>query len=170
MHGGASCLAHAAADAPGGKRVRVGANKGYDAKDVIAESGILRITPAGGAEPEAEPGGSAIDGRTTRSTNGNENARVLRMAQDDRAGAQSSGPIASRKSAGCSPSRRLRATWSGHGSCWRVRLLSHEVNENSARRATAAGTTGRNYRHLPYRPRVQELRQLILLMRVADSA
>jgi hypothetical protein len=50
---------------PGGKRVTVGADKGYDTKDFIAECRHLGVTPHV-AQNVKRNGGSAIDARTTR--------------------------------------------------------------------------------------------------------
>lgn len=50
---------------PGGGRVTVGADKGYDTKDFIAECRHLRVTPHV-AQNANRNGGSAIDVRTTR--------------------------------------------------------------------------------------------------------
>ena len=50
---------------PGEKRVTVGADKGYDTKDFIAECRHLRVTPHV-AQNVKRNGGSAIDARTTR--------------------------------------------------------------------------------------------------------
>jgi transposase len=50
---------------PGGRRVTVGADKGYDTKDFIAECRHLGVTPHV-AQNVKRNGGSAVDGRTTR--------------------------------------------------------------------------------------------------------
>jgi transposase len=50
---------------PGGERVTVGADKGYDTKDFVAECRNLNVTPHV-AQNTTRPGGSAIDARTTR--------------------------------------------------------------------------------------------------------
>ena len=50
---------------PGASRVSVGADKGYDTKDFVAECRHLNITPHV-AQNVKRNGGSAIDGRTTR--------------------------------------------------------------------------------------------------------
>jgi transposase len=50
---------------PGDERVTVGADKGYDTRDYVAECRNLKVTPHV-AQNEKRPGGSAIDGRTTR--------------------------------------------------------------------------------------------------------
>jgi len=50
---------------PGGKRVTVGADKGYDTKDFVAECRNMQVTPHV-AQNEKRPGGSAIDARTAR--------------------------------------------------------------------------------------------------------
>jgi transposase len=50
---------------PGDGRVTVGADKGYDTKDFVAECRHMRVTPHV-AQNTARNGGSAIDGRTTR--------------------------------------------------------------------------------------------------------
>jgi transposase len=50
---------------PGEQRVTVGADKGYDTKDFIAECRHLRVTPHV-AQNDRRNGGSAIDARTTR--------------------------------------------------------------------------------------------------------
>jgi hypothetical protein len=50
---------------PGSERVTVGADKGYDTKDFVAECRNLNVTPHL-AQNTNRPGGSAIDGRTTR--------------------------------------------------------------------------------------------------------
>jgi len=50
---------------PGGDRVTVGADKGYDTQDFVAECRNLNVTPHV-AQNTSRPGGSAIDGRTTR--------------------------------------------------------------------------------------------------------
>ena len=50
---------------PGGERVTVGADKGYDTKDFVGECRNLNVTPHV-AQNTNRPGGSAIDGRTTR--------------------------------------------------------------------------------------------------------
>jgi transposase len=49
----------------GTERVTVGADKAYDTKDFVAECRNLNVTPHV-AQNEKRPGGSAIDGRTTR--------------------------------------------------------------------------------------------------------
>ena len=49
---------------PGGDRVTVGADKGYDTKDFVAECRNLNVTPHV-AQNTNRPGGSALDGRTT---------------------------------------------------------------------------------------------------------
>jgi IS5 family transposase len=50
---------------PGARRVTVGADKGYDTKDFVAECRHLHVTPHV-AQNVKRNGGSAIDGRTTR--------------------------------------------------------------------------------------------------------
>jgi transposase len=50
---------------PGTGRVTVAADKGYDTKDFVAECRHLNVTPQV-AQDVKRPGGSAIDGRTTR--------------------------------------------------------------------------------------------------------
>jgi transposase len=50
---------------PGTNRVTVGADKGYDTRDFVAECRNLNVTPQV-AQNEKRPGGSAIDQRTTR--------------------------------------------------------------------------------------------------------
>lgn len=50
---------------PGTGRVTVAADKGYDTKDFVAECRHLNVTPQV-AQNVKRPGGSAIDGRTTR--------------------------------------------------------------------------------------------------------
>jgi len=50
---------------PGDCRVTVGADKGYDTKDFVAECRNLNVTPQV-AQNVRRSGGSAIDGRTTR--------------------------------------------------------------------------------------------------------
>jgi transposase len=50
---------------PGGQRVTVGADKGYDTRDFVAECRNLNVTPHV-AQNTKRRGGSAIDGRTTR--------------------------------------------------------------------------------------------------------
>jgi transposase len=50
---------------PGANRVTVGADKAYDTKDFVAECRNLKVTPHV-AQNRKRPGGSAIDGRTTR--------------------------------------------------------------------------------------------------------
>jgi len=50
---------------PGAERVTVGGDKGYDTKDYVAECRNLNVTPHV-AQNMNRPGGSAIDGRTTR--------------------------------------------------------------------------------------------------------
>ena len=50
---------------PGTRRVTVGADKGYDTKDFIAECRNLNVTPQV-AQNVKRNGGSAVDGRTTR--------------------------------------------------------------------------------------------------------
>ena len=50
---------------PGDGRVTVGADKGYDTKDFVAECRHMQVTPHV-AQNTARSGGSAIDGRTTR--------------------------------------------------------------------------------------------------------
>jgi Transposase DDE domain len=50
---------------PGTKRVTVGADKGYDTKDFVAECRNLKVTPHV-AQNLKRSGGSAIDERTTR--------------------------------------------------------------------------------------------------------
>lgn len=50
---------------PGTGRVTVAADKGYDTKDFVAECRHLNVTPQV-AQNVRRPGGSAIDGRTTR--------------------------------------------------------------------------------------------------------
>lgn len=48
-----------------GKRLPVGADKGYDTKGFVAACRALKVTPLV-AQYTARPGGSAIDTRTTR--------------------------------------------------------------------------------------------------------
>ncbi len=50
---------------PGENRVTVGADKGYDTKDFVAECRNLKVTPHV-AQNVNRNGGSAVDGRTTR--------------------------------------------------------------------------------------------------------
>lgn len=52
-------------EAPGGNRITVGADKGYDTKDFVAECRHMNVTPHV-AQNEKRRGGSAIDKRTTR--------------------------------------------------------------------------------------------------------
>jgi transposase len=50
---------------PGSKRLTVAGDKGYDTRDFVAECRKLGVTPHV-AQNDRRPGGSAIDGRTTR--------------------------------------------------------------------------------------------------------
>ena len=50
---------------PGGERVTVGGDKGYDTRDFVAECRNMNVTPHV-AQNRKRNGGSAIDGRTTR--------------------------------------------------------------------------------------------------------
>jgi transposase len=50
---------------PGGQRVTVGGDKGYDTRDFVAECRNMNVTPHV-AQNTKRSGGSAIDGRTTR--------------------------------------------------------------------------------------------------------
>jgi hypothetical protein len=50
---------------PGGRRVTVGGDKGYDTRDFVAECRNMNVTPHV-AQNTKRNGGSAIDGRTTR--------------------------------------------------------------------------------------------------------
>lgn len=50
---------------PGSKRLTVAGDKGYDTRDFVAECRKLGVTPHV-AQNDKRPGGSAIDGRTTR--------------------------------------------------------------------------------------------------------
>ena len=50
---------------PGWQPVTVGGDKGFDTRDFVNECRNLRVTPHV-AQNHARPGGSAIDGRTTR--------------------------------------------------------------------------------------------------------
>jgi transposase len=50
---------------PGGERVTVGGDKGYDTRDFVAECRNMNVTPHV-AQNTKRSGGSAIDGRTTR--------------------------------------------------------------------------------------------------------
>ncbi len=50
---------------PGTQPVTVAADKGYDTRDFVGEMRGMNVTPHV-AQNEARPGGSAIDGRTTR--------------------------------------------------------------------------------------------------------
>ena len=50
---------------PGGQRVTVGGDKGYDTRDFVAECRNIKVTPHV-AQNTKRSGGSAIDGRTTR--------------------------------------------------------------------------------------------------------
>ena len=50
---------------PGGRRVTVGGDKGYDTKDFVAECRNLKVSPHV-AQNTKRSGGSAIDERTTR--------------------------------------------------------------------------------------------------------
>jgi len=52
---------------PGENRLTVGADKGYDTKDFVAECRNLKVTPHV-AQNVKRNGGSAVDGRTTRHT------------------------------------------------------------------------------------------------------
>ena len=49
----------------GGERVTLGADKGYDTKDFVKEMRHMNVTPHV-SQNDQRPGGSAIDGRTTR--------------------------------------------------------------------------------------------------------
>ncbi len=50
---------------PGGRRVTLGGDKGYDTRDFVTSCRALRITPHV-AQNHARPGGSALDARTVR--------------------------------------------------------------------------------------------------------
>ncbi len=54
-----------AADRPGAQQKTIGADKGYDTKGFVAEMRRIGVTPHV-AQNTARPGGSSIDGRTTR--------------------------------------------------------------------------------------------------------
>ena len=80
---------------PGTKAVTVGGDKGFDTRDFVKECRHMGVTPHV-AQNLARRGGSAIDGRTTRHagyaiSQKKEEAdrRMLRLAEDDRAFAQS---------------------------------------------------------------------------------
>jgi hypothetical protein len=81
---------------PGGRPVTVGGDKGYDTRDFVTECRNLRVTPHV-AQNLGRRGGSAIDGRTTRHSwlcpqpeKTKADRRVLRLAEDDRPGAEGS--------------------------------------------------------------------------------
>jgi transposase len=50
---------------PGGRRITLGGDKGYDTRDFVASCRALNITPHV-AQNQARPGGSALDARTVR--------------------------------------------------------------------------------------------------------
>lgn len=50
---------------PGGRRITLGGDKGYDTRGFVASCRALNITPHV-AQNDARPGGSALDARTTR--------------------------------------------------------------------------------------------------------
>ena len=54
-----------AADVPGAHQKTLGADKNYDTKGFVAEMRRIGVTPHV-AQNTSRPGGSAIDGRTTR--------------------------------------------------------------------------------------------------------
>ena len=89
---------------PNTRRVTVGADKGYDTKDFVAECRHLNVTPHV-AQNSKRNGGSAIDGRTTRhggyEISQRKRKRIERMlwlVEDDRTDAQ--GPASRHRKGG----------------------------------------------------------------------
>ena len=60
-----AAIAMADEQLPGGRRITLGADKGYDTRDFVASCRALHITPHV-AQNHARPGGSALDARTVR--------------------------------------------------------------------------------------------------------
>ena len=102
---------------PGTQPVTVGGDKGFDTRDFVKECRNLRVTPHV-AQNHARPGGSAIDGRTTRHAGyasqpekAEADRRVLRLAEDDRPDAQSSPSRGVQSAIGSSPSPAPPTIW-----------------------------------------------------------
>ena len=83
---------------PGTQPVTVGGDKGFDTRGFVAECRNMQVTPHV-AQNHKRPGGSAIDGRTTRHSGyaisqrkEEANRRVLRLAEDDCADAKAAAP------------------------------------------------------------------------------
>jgi IS5 family transposase len=60
-----AALAMADERLPGGQRITLGGDKGYDTRDFVASCRALKVTPHV-AQNQARPGGSALDQRTVR--------------------------------------------------------------------------------------------------------
>jgi transposase len=60
-----AAIAMADEQLPGGRRITLGGDKGYDTRDFVASCRALNITPHV-AQNQARPGGSALDARTVR--------------------------------------------------------------------------------------------------------
>ena len=60
-----TALAMADERLPGGRRITLGGDKGYDTRDFVASCRALKVTPHV-AQNQARPGGSALDQRTVR--------------------------------------------------------------------------------------------------------
>src|SRR5262249_37963850 len=116
---------------PSTDRVTVGADKAYDTKDFVEECRNLNVTPHV-AQNEKRPGGSAIDGRTTRHE-GYAISQRKRKRIEEGFGWLKTLPCCGRcgtgessRWAGCSRSRRQPIIWCECGIYWPAQLESHK--------------------------------------------
>jgi hypothetical protein len=124
---------------PGEHRITVGADKGYDTKDFVAECRDMEVTPYV-AQNRTRRGGRAIDERTTRHGGYQVSQRQRKRIEECFGWLKT---IALMRKVGhrglakvdvCLPSRRRPTTWSACGSCWPARFVSNESGEKCARK------------------------------------
>ncbi len=137
---------------PSTGRVTVGAGKGYDTKDYVAVR-HLKVT-SHVARNVKRNGGSAIDGRTTRSEGDVVNQRKpkgieecfgwLKTIRADEKGEASQ----HREGGWVFTSHRRRTTWSECEVYWRDRLKPNESKGEVCQRATQTDKTGRSSKQL----------------------
>jgi len=141
---------------PGGRRVTVGGDKGYDTKDFVAECRNLKVSPHV-AQNTKRSGGSAIDERTTRHS-GYAISQVKRKRIEECFGWLKTIALMRKvrhrgieKVGWVFTFAAAAYTWYGCGNYWTARLVPHETGNELCPHALGVGKRGRRSRLLAFR-------------------
>jgi DDE family transposase len=122
----------------GDERVMLAADKRYDTKDFVKEMRHMNVTPHV-SQNDRRPGGSAIDGRTTRHAGYKVSQQKRKQIEEVFGWLKTVGALRKMRLRGLfkvgwsSRSRRLLTTWCGYGICCPRRFKKYKPGEKCVR-------------------------------------